>query len=477
MTFSLRGRLTLVYTAVFGLLLSGIAVVSYRVLARQLEADATENLQELASGLHGYLHFDSGAPELVFDHDDPEQATFVGEATRYYQVFEADSGSQVLQSEAFAPLGLHFTPAEVRAFRDRASLADFATDYGKIRISNSLAAAPWGETYLLQVGVSLDAVDHTLEQFFDLLLWTVPIGLGVAVLAGRWTASLALAPLSRLAATTRTIDIGELARRLPVPGTGDELDQVAIAFNDALARVERSVGEMRQWSAALAHELRTPLTALRAEIETAMLRSEAEAGAAASRFTGQHASQLEEIDKLKRVIDQLLTLARAEAGELAIARDRVDLGPLCSSLLDQLELVAQARAIALEYQTAADVVVIGDASWLERLLLNLVDNAIKFTPEQGRVAVRLTRDSGEATLEVRDSGIGIAPETVPHIFDRFFRADPARSPAAEGAGLGLALVKWIVEQHRGRISVDSAPGRGSIFTVRLPLAPSRAQPA
>jgi heavy metal sensor kinase len=457
---------------VFGLLLTAIAVVSYRVLARQFDADVTENLQELTSGLHGYLRFESGEPELAFDRDDLEQAAFVREATRYYQLFEADSGRQVLQSESLAPLGLHFTPAEVRAFRDRASLADFATDYGRVRISNSLAPAPWGDTYLLQVGVSLDAMDHTLAQFFDLLLWTVPVGLGAAVLAGRWAASLALAPLSRLAATTRAIDIGELARRLPVPGTADELDEVAIAFNDALARVERAVGEMRQWSAALAHELRTPLTALRAEIETTMLQSDE--GAAGHRLGARFASQLEEIDKLKRVIDQLLTLARAEAGEIAVARGRVDLGALWSSLLDQLDLVAQARAIALEYEMAANVVVLGDPSWLERLLLNLVDNAIKFTPERGRVAVRLASVDGAAILEVRDSGIGIAPETVPHIFDRFFRADPARSPAAEGAGLGLALVKWIVEQHRGRISVESAPARGSVFTVRLPLAPSRA---
>jgi heavy metal sensor kinase len=438
------------------------------VVARQLDADATANLHELAAGIHGYLRFDSGAPELMFDRDDPEQAAFVREATRYYQIFEADSGRQVFQSEALAPLGLHFTPEEVRAFRDRASLTDFATDFGRVRISNSLAAAPWGETYLLQVGVSLDAVDHTLEQFFDLLLWTVPVGLGAAVLAGRWTASLALAPLSRLAGSTRAIDIHVLERRLPVPGTGDELDEVAHAFNDALARVERAIGEMRQWSAALAHELRTPLTALRAEIETAMRRSEAGEG---GRLGGELASQLEEIDKLKRIIDQLLTLARAEAGEIAIARDRVDLGALCSSLLDQLDLVAQARSITLDYELAEDVAVNGDRGWLERLLLNLVDNAIKFTPDGGRVTVQLIREESTAALEVRDSGIGIDPELVPHIFERFFRADPSRSPAAEGAGLGLALVKWIADQHQGTIAVDSTPGRGSAFTVRLPLAP------
>jgi heavy metal sensor kinase len=457
----------LVYTAVFGLLLTAIGVVSYRMLARQLDADATGNVEEMAAGLHGYLHFDSGGPVPVFDRADPEQAAFMREATRYYQVFEADTGRLVSQSEALAPLGLHFTPEEVRAYRDRATLADFATDFGKVRIANSLATAPWGQTYLLQVGVSLDAVDRTLEQFRDLLLWTVPVGLGIAVLAGRWTASLALAPLSRLAAATRAIDIGELARRLPAPGTGDELDEVAHGFNDALARVDRAVGEMRQWSAALAHELRTPLAALRGEIETAMHRVEA-ANAEPSLADG-FASQLEEIDKLERVIDQLLTLARAEAGEIAIARDRVDLGALCAALVDQLELVAQARSIALEHELEDGVVVAGDASWLERLLLNLLDNAIKFTPAGGRVTVGLARAGGVATVEVRDTGIGIAPEMVPYVFDRFFRADPARSPAAEGAGLGLALVKWIVDRHHGAIAVASTPGRGSVFTVRLPL--------
>jgi heavy metal sensor kinase len=462
---SLRNRLTLVYTAVFGLLLTAIALVSYRVLARQLDADASANLEELASGLHGYLGFESGEPALVFDPTDPEQAAFVHEATRYWQIFDASTGREIFQSEALAPLGLHFTPAEVRSFRDHLTLPDLITDYGKIRISNSLVTGPMGETYLLQVGVPLDAIDRTLEQFSDLLLWTVPLGLLAAVIVGRWTASLALRPVERLARTTRTIDIGDLARRLPVPGTGDELDFVAHAFNDTLARLERAVGEMRQWSAALAHELRTPLTALRGEIETAMLQSPG--GGGAQRLE----SQLEEIDKLKRIIDQLLTLARAEAGEIAIARDPVDLGALCSVLLDQLELVAQARSIALEYDLPDDVRVVGDASWLERLLLNLVDNAVKFTPEGGRVTVRLARGAGDAVLEVRDTGVGMPPEALPYIFDRFFRADPARSPmmAGEGAGLGLALVKWIVEQHGGRIAVESRRGEGSTFTVRLPL--------
>jgi heavy metal sensor kinase len=472
---TLRTRLTLVYTAVFGLLLTAIGLVSYRVLARQLDADATAELEELTRGLHGYLLFDGEAPRLEYDRADPEQAAFIHEATRYYQIYEIGSGRLLVQSDALAPLGVHFTPAEVRAFEERPAPLDLATDFGRIRLSNSLVSPAAGRSFLLQVGASLDGMDHSLEQFFDLLLWTVPAGLGAAALAGRWTAGLALAPLSRLAIATRGIDIAELERRLPVRGTGDELDDVAIAFNDTLERLERAVGEMRQWSLALAHELRTPLTALRGEIEMAMRApAGAEDGAALEASERRLASLLEEIDKLKRVIDQVLTLARAEAGEIAIARERVDLGALGASLCDQLDLVAQARGIGLHYQVDGEAHVVGDASWLERLLLNLVDNAIKFTPEGGRVDVRVGRGDDAALLEVKDTGIGMSSEVAPRIFEHFYRADPARSPGSEGAGLGLSLVKWIADRHDGRISVESRPGAGSIFRVRLPLAPGPA---
>jgi heavy metal sensor kinase len=291
----------------------------------------------------------------------------------------------------------------------------------------------------------------------------MPAGLLAAVLIGRWMAGIALAPLSRLAAAARAVDVADLQQRLPLRGTGDELDDVALAFNDALERLERVVGEMRQFSAALAHELRTPLAALRGEIEMAM---RPEPGTDPRR---RLVSQLEELDKLKRLIDQILTLARAEAGEIPIARDAVDLGAMSASLVDQLDLVAQAKAITLQCEADHAVVVKGDARWLERLLLNLVDNALKFTPAGGRVEIRVARDAGAARIEVRDTGAGMPPEVLPHIFERFFRADPAR-PSAEGVGLGLSLAKWIVDRHNGRIDVSSKAGRGSTFTVRLPLA-------
>jgi signal transduction histidine kinase len=243
------------------------------------------------------------------------------------------------------------------------------------------------------------------------------------------------------------------------------VDEVALAFNQTLGRLERAVGEMRQFGAALAHELRTPLTVLRGEIEMAL--ADARAGVNIER---RLAGQLEEIDKLKRLIDQLLTLARAEAGELTIARAPVNLGAMIETLTDQLELVAQEKGVALRCECAEPATVAGDASWLERVLLNLLDNAIKFTPAGGTVLVRLAREGTSARVDVSDTGVGMAPDVVPHVFERFYRADPSRSSATEGVGLGLSLAKWIVERHGGRIEVASTPGKGSTFSVFLPLS-------
>ena len=465
MILTLRSRLILVYTGVFAVLLIAIAAASYRVLAYQLDADVSANLAELTRGLHGYLRFGSDAPDVVFDAADPAEAAFVDEATRYYQVFDAVSGDLIVQSDAIRPLGLEFTPAEVRQFRDQPSTFDVQTDYGRVRLSNSVLEPAGGRRYLLQVGVSLEPMDGVLNRYLVLLVLSVPAGLVAAILVGRWTARVALTPLTRLAEATRTIDIEGLRRRLPVRGARDELDDVAIAFNQTLARLEHAVGEMRQFSTALAHELRTPLAALRGDIEMARL----EPGTAEA-VQRRSASQLEEIDKLKRLIERILLLARAEAGEIPLTPGAVDLGALAASLVEQVEPVAQAKGVVLRCELTNAVVVQGDADWLKRLMLNLLDNAIKFTPDGGRVIVAVAREGSEARLAVQDTGIGIDPAVAPHVFERFFRADAARSSDGEGAGLGLSLVKWIAERHHGRVEVRSEPGHGSTFTVFLPLA-------
>jgi signal transduction histidine kinase len=217
----------------------------------------------------------------------------------------------------------------------------------------------------------------------------------------------------------------------------------------------------------MAHEIRTPLAAIRAEMELSLTarRSPEEQRLAI-------AGQLEEIDKLTRLLAQLLTLARAEAGELAVSRRRMNLAALTRAVVDVVEPVAQAKSISLTCECTDDVEIMGDAGWMERLLLNLLDNAVKFTEAGGAIAVYVTRAGSTATLAVDDSGIGVAADALPHVFERFYQADVSRSSAIAGAGLGLSLVKWIAEAHGARIDVTSHPGHGSTFTVRLPLAAS-----
>jgi len=378
MTLALRTRLTVAYTAVFGVLLTGLAAVSYSALAQQLDSDATAGLLALTTGLHGYLRVNAGQPQFVFDASNPEESAFVTRATRYYQIYDGATGALLAQSEPIEPLGLTFTPAEVKAFQDQPKIHDIQTDYGRIRLTNSVIDQG-GRSYLLQVGASLAAMDAALGSFLRLLLWGVPAGLVATVLAGRWMAGVALAPLVKLADAARTIDAANLRHRLPVRGTHDELDDVATAFNDTLARVEDAVGEMRQFSTALAHELRTPIAALRGSVELAAMKPglPAEQRAAA-------ASQLEELDKLKRLIDQLLTLARAESGQIPLLRARVEMAPLVTSIVEQLEPVAQAQGLTLTPDVQGEPAVQGDAEWLERLLLNLLDNASSSRPAAGR---------------------------------------------------------------------------------------------
>jgi len=466
MTLPLRARLAVSATVVFAVLIGALAAASYTVLARQLDADASARLAELTEGLHGYLRFHGDAPSVEFDASDADQVSFVQEATRYYQIYEADSGRLLFQSSAMVPLGLRFSPSQVRAYMASLRSFDVTTDYGRLRVSNSLAPGSGVTTYLLQVGVTLAPNDAALRRYRGLLLLGVPACLILAGAGSWWLSAFALAPLIRLAGAAREIDVRTLERRLPTRGVDDELEDVARAFNGVLERLDHAVGEMRQFSAALAHELRTPLAALRGEIELALGRL------GTSDANRDHlASQIEEIDRLKRLIEQILTLARAEAGQIPLTFAPLDAGELAESLVDQLEPVAQARGIALACERdGGPAVVRADGEWLRRLLINLLDNALKFTHEGGRVRVRVAPLGDVVTIAVHDTGVGIAPADRPHVFERFFRADPSRSSSTEGTGLGLSLVQWIVERHGGSIGLESEVGSGTTFTVTLPAA-------
>jgi heavy metal sensor kinase len=462
-TLTLRARLAVIATTMSGLLLGGLSIVSYNVLASWLDDDVRARLTGLSEGLHGYLRLDGDVPRVEYNVNDTDQASFVHEATRYYQIYDAESGRLLVESPEIAPLGLSLTPGEIAQLRSGAAPADITTPYGRLKIVTSAVAGSAGRPYVLQVGVSLNSMDTALSRYRDLLLLLMPLALLTTAAAAWWLAGFALAPLTRVAIAAGDIEVTTLERRLPTRHVDDELEQVTRAFNETLGRLERSIGEMRQFSTALAHELRTPLAALRGEIELALRASRNPDVQQAL------ASQIEEVDRLTRLIDHVLTLARAESGEIPLRFGAVDLGALAVSLVDQLEPVATARAVQLQCDSVPAVVARGDAGWLERLLINLLDNAIKFTPGGGRVMVHVSRDRDYARLAVVDTGIGMTPDVSAQVFERFYQADPSRSSSAGGAGLGLSLVKWIVDRHHGHITVDSRPHQGSTFTVKLPM--------
>ncbi|MEP6783533.1 MAG: ATP-binding protein [Acidobacteriota bacterium] len=459
---SLRPTLALISAAVLSVTLAAVGVASHTALSRQLDASVTTDLEEKARGLHGYLRFDTGVPIVAYDHEDAEAAAFVVDATRYYQVYGAD-GQLLAQSPGMESLGLRYTPDEVAAFRATPGMQDVQTDRGRIRITTTVITPSPGRHYVVQVGEMLARFDATLSDFDRMLLLRTLIGITLAVIMGPVLAGWALAPLVRLARHAQSISIDQLQARLPLRGTDDELDRVAAAFNQALERLERSIGEMRQFTAALAHELRTPLAVLRGQAEIALTAATLSPAQTRERI----ASQIDEYDRLTRLINQILTLARAESGEIAMAASRIDLSAIATAVGDQVEALADAKGIHLSMEIAPAVFVRGDAGWIERLLLILLDNAIKFTSAGGDVAISLRTVDDRVVLAVRDSGVGISAAALPHVFEAFYRGDASLSRSTEGAGIGLALAKWIVDAHGATIEAVSTPQQGSRFSVYM----------
>jgi heavy metal sensor kinase len=282
----------------------------------------------------------------------------------------------------------------------------------------------------------------------------------------------------------RRIEAEHLAQRLDGAEVNDELGRLARTLNEMLARLESRFEQVRRFSADASHELRTPLTVLKGEIEVA-LRTQRSAG----EYRQVLASTLEEVERMARMVDELLLLSRADAGALRWESEPVELDRLVEEVAKQTDVLARPKEIRVSLTEMAPLMVRGDAQRLKQLLLNLADNAVKYTGPGGQVSLGLRAVTAEghpaetsaedqtageyAEIVVRDTGVGISAEDLPRIFERFYRADPARSRQAAGAGLGLCISQTIAEAHNGRIEVESTPGGGSTFRVLLPLQSRR----
>ncbi len=307
---------------------------------------------------------------------------------------------------------------------------------------------------LVQVGMSLDPVDEARRRFLLVLAGLAPLALAGAAAGGWWLAGRALAPVDAMVETARRITAEDLARRIDAPATDDELGRLAGVLNDMLGRLEHAFAAARRFSADAAHELRTPLTILKGEIEVALA---APPDATESRRV--LASAQEEVDRLVALVEDLLFLARVDAGVTALPAETVDLGAVVADAAPALSALAERAGITLTLpRNGAAASVRGSAPLLLRVVANLVENALRYTPSGGHVAVDVGARNGAATLDVRDDGPGIPAEAQARVFERFWRGDPARGRG--GTGLGLALVRSIVTLHGGEVTVESAAGRG-----------------
>jgi two-component system OmpR family sensor kinase len=317
----------------------------------------------------------------------------------------------------------------------------------------------------VQAGASLEGLQAALERAASILLILTPLVFVFSLLGGWLLLGRALRRVDDLTQTALDIQSTNLERRIEHDGTQDEFGRLAHAFDQMIARLDRSFQQVRRFSSDASHELRTPLTAIRGEAEVALL---GELQPDESRRALRNI--LDSAERMSSIVESLLLLSRADSGQSLIKREPVALAEAVMEAYEQSEPVAARHGVSLVVGEIDDVVVEGDALWLNQVITNLLTNGAKYTPEGGSVTVSLRGEENEAVLRVRDTGIGIPQEHLPHIFDRFYRVDSGRARAAGGVGLGLSITRWAVEEHGGTISVSSEADQGSEFVVRLPLA-------
>jgi heavy metal sensor kinase len=332
------------------------------------------------------------------------------------------------------------------------------------------ATASDGTGYRVEVGAPGAPTEATLTQVLLMLAVGLPVAVGVAVAGGFVLVRRALDPVARIAGKAEEITQHNLSERLPVVRSGDELERLSVALNHMIARLEDAIHGSKQFVADASHELRTPLTVMRGELES-LAQDERLQGETREAL----GSVLEEVARLAEIVEGLFALSRLDAGEAPAEWVRFDLAELASTTADQMSLLAEDKQLSVACAAARGVPVQGDRARLKQVVVNLLDNAIKYTPSGGRIALSVKREGAYAVLDISDNGIGIPAEALPHVFKRFFRVDGSRSRAQGGAGLGLSIVKSICSAHGAVIEVTSAPGQGSTFRIRQPLAADAAQ--
>jgi heavy metal sensor kinase len=381
--------------------------------------------------------------------------------SRFVRVTRAPA---TLVYRAGAPADRSFDPAlvpsQTHTWPPTALVRAMATDTGRMLISMTPVDAASGK-YLIELGTALGPIEALQHHLLSLLALMLPVLVACAAGGGYLLVQRTLQPVERMAHTAEQISVQNLEAQLPVAATGDALQRLSMSLNHMLGRVRESVSSSRRFLADASHELRTPLTVIKGELQEVMAR---EAGGEVGERIG---SVLEEVARLEHLVSGLLLLSRLDGGDARRDWAAVNLGELAAGTVEHMRLVADDRGVQLHASALAPITVWGDARRLKQVIVNLLDNAIKFTPRGGVVGLTTRQLDGCGLLEVSDSGIGIPPDALPHVFDRFYRVDATRARDESGAGLGLSIVRSICSAHGAEIDVDSTPGCGSRFRVKF----------
>jgi heavy metal sensor kinase len=453
--WTIRRRLTLWYGGVLALVLVLFGATVYFVMSRQLLERIDVGLDEELADVVG---------EVGRAQDRAEMLLWLNRRFAHHEGFDFqitnEAGERVFVSERPAARRPDLPPAQPgkETMYAMANLAEI----GRYRIVSRRVVGPEGPL-TVQVARSLASYDHELAELLAVLLIAGPLTLGIAISGGYFLARRALVPVDLMTQTANQIDARRMGRRIEIVHPADELGRLATTLNGMLDRLQRSFQEMQRFTADASHELRTPLSIIRTEAELALAKPIGDAEK--QELLG---NILEECQRLTWITDQLLTLCRDDSGIASSSRERVDLALMSRQVAETMKLPADSKQQTFACFADESAVVTGDVVRLRHMIYNLLDNAIKYSPTGGRIELFVQANGNHVRLIVADDGIGISPEHLPHIFERFYRVDKSRTRAEGGTGLGLSIVQSIVTAHGGQVDVQSEPGRGTSFTVTLP---------
>jgi heavy metal sensor kinase len=478
---SLRAQLALWHGGLLALTLVLLASLIYVMLRQVLSSLADAALQDYADKTArniaaGVYQAETLSPKrtLVPDErralDDEVVKTYLNTSTSWGRFVQIDDvrGFYTAVSDALRTVRFPDNPDTrtlILSHRERVAF-ETVTDPFPYPVRIVTVPVEMGERipYLVRVGAPVEGVEEAIYRVQTLLLVLTP-SIFIIALAGGWVlVGRALKPVDEMTRAALSIESRRLDVRLVPPRTDNEIGRLASALNEMIARLDRSFRQTERFTADASHELKTPLTTIRGEAEVALMGN-----LAPEQIKATLHSIVEETERLSEIVNNLLLLSRADAEQIRLKHEPVALDQVAMQAYEPMERLAHRKSITLDIAAMEEITLSGDSLWLHQLITNLLHNAINYTPEGGKVTLSVAREGDSAVLKVWDTGPGIPPEHLPHIFDRFYRVDSGRSRDQGGSGLGLNIARWIVESHGGSLTAESTPGSGATFTARLPL--------